>query len=86
MPATLEVAKEIKVISSETDEQYLKKTFLRSEDEFQVDFKLVGENRFRINFWVQRNKNNDTIPDNFISRSFYVVLKKCGTEWSHTIK
>jgi len=81
----VELEKEIKVIKLETIESYLKRNFLREKEEFQVDFNAVGKNMYRINFW-STTKKNDTVSDNYISRSFYVALKKCGTEWSHAIK
>lgn len=67
----------------ETYEEYLRRTFLRKEGEFKVDFRAVGPNRFRINFW---SRKVGTVSDNKIVRSYYVVLNRCGTEWSHTIK
>ena len=86
---TVEVAKPIKETKIiETPEQYLKKHFTLSGEEYKVDFKSVGENSFRINFWAKkyRPESLSQFTSNYISRSYYVILKRKNSSWSHTIE
>ena len=78
--------KEPLLIQEETQEKYLRRHFLRNEEEYRVDFNSVGENRFRINFWRYTNKKNSYYKDSFINRSYYVVLNKRDLSWSHEIR
>lgn len=66
---------------------YLEKNFPKATGEYQVDYKPVGENRFRINFWSYSNKSEDPslFRSSYISRSHYVILKRKDVSWSHTI-
>lgn len=66
---------------------YLEESFPVSTGEYQVDYKSVGENRFRINFWSYKN-NSGVSPffrSSYISRSHYVILERKDVSWTHTI-
>jgi len=78
--------KEPLLIQEETQEKYLRRHFLRNKEEYRVDFNLVGENRFRINFWKYIDNKNSYYKNSFISRSYYVVLSKKDLSWSHEIR
>ncbi len=67
--------------------QYLKENFPIEADEYKVDYKPVGKNKFRINFWSKRERSSTLcgLYDSYISRSHYVVLKRDNLSWSHKI-
>lgn len=68
--------------------EYLCTNFPLEEGEFKVDYKEVAPNCFRINFWKQEEREEalSSFKANFISRSYYVVLKKDGNKWGYVIK
>ena len=69
-----------------TVEAYLKENFPLGVGEYQVDYKPVGENRFRINFWSYTPESKGMfMRGSRITRSHYVVLKKDGLSWNHAI-
>ena len=85
---TVEIEKPIKDVKVvETPEQYLQKEFPLSGKEYKVDFKSVGENNFRVNFWSYQLRDNalSQFKSSRISRSYYVTLKRKNSSWSHTI-
>lgn len=67
--------------------QYLKENFPIETGEYKVDYRPVGKNKFRINFWSKRENSKaiSLICDSYISRSHYVVLKRNNLSWSHEI-
>jgi len=73
-----------KVVSQDT---YLKEHFPVGTGEYRVDYKPVGENRFRINFWSYRDKPGSSTfsRDSYISRSHYVILERKDVSWSHKV-
>jgi hypothetical protein len=70
-----------------SQKDYLKKVFVKNRTEFKVDYKNVGKNRYRINFWVHEARPGALthFKSSRIGRSYYVVLKRNGTSWTHTI-
>ena len=69
-----------------TIEAYLEEKFPLGVGEYQVDYKPVGENRFRINFWSYVEDDEARfMRASRITRSHYVILKKDGLSWSHRI-
>jgi len=84
----VEVEKPIKDVNAqETQEQYLERTFELQNKESKVDFKSVGGNNYRINFWAQRKTKESLtyFKESYISRSYYAVLTKKGLTWKHKI-
>jgi len=73
-----------KVVSHD---QYLRENFPVSTGEYKVDYKPVGDNNFRINFWSYRDTKGASSfsRDSYISRSHYVVLTKKDISWSHKV-
>ncbi len=69
-----------------TIDEYLKEKFPLATGEYQVDYKPVGETRFRINFWSYvEDDESRFMRASRITRSHYVILKKDGLSWSHRI-
>ena len=66
-------------------ESYLRENFPLQGKEFQVDFKTVGETNFRVNFWEKIDRDG-TFSACRIGRSYYVVCKWDGTNWTHKVK
>lgn len=80
-----EVVKQKTLTRTETAKEYILRVFPLEKGEFKVDPRVVGENRFRVLFWKQVKVENCFLPDNKIERSYYVVLKKDGTSWTHEV-
>lgn len=72
--------------TTKTQKEYLEENFPLAVGEYQVDYKPVGENRFRINFWSYvEDDESRFMRVSRITRSHYVILKKDGLSWSHRI-
>ena len=79
-----ETAKEVSTM--EPQQKYLEEKFPLAVGEYQVDYKPVGENKFRINFWSYTPESKGMfMRGSRITRSHYVVLKKDGLSWNHAI-
>jgi hypothetical protein len=62
---------------------YLMENFPLQEGESRVDFKPVGGNNFRINFW---SKTKDWPWSEYnIVRSHYVICEVINRNWTHKI-
>lgn len=89
MTKTLEKEKEVSSVplGAISQRQYLEKNFGKRSNEYQVDFKPVGKDRFRINFWSSKERPGavSSFKDPYISRSYYVILTRKDISWSHTI-
>ncbi len=62
---------------------YLMENFPLQEGESKVDFKPVGENNFRVNFWSKIKDGPWSEYD--IARSYYVVCEVVNGNWTHKI-
>jgi hypothetical protein len=71
-------------ISAQTVEEYIKGEFTCGIGESRVKHCLVGENRFRINFYTIKNPGA-FVADYGITRSHYVICTKTDDGWSHRI-
>lgn len=70
----------------ETAEQYVRREFPMESDEIDVKYCSVGVNKFRINFYRDRNKDSKSfMRDSYIDRSHYVVLTDGDDGWNHII-
>ncbi len=87
MNVTEVTAPKTEVVKNETTiNEYLEENFPRAVGEYRVDYKPVGENKFRINFWSYTSESEGHfMRGSRITRSHYVVLKKDGLSWSHKI-
>lgn len=63
-------------------ESYLRKNFPMIQGEFKVDYNILWERHYRINFWAYSHENI-RISSNFISRSFFVIIEKDGEHFTH---
>jgi hypothetical protein len=85
---TAEVKKSLSAVTKVvTQLDYLKEKFQREAGEYKVDYKDVGPNRFRVNFWAYKPLKAESLSQfrgSFISRSYYVILKRNHTSWTHT--
>jgi len=68
-----------------TAKEYAKSLFTLEGDEFKIEPRPVGENRFRVLIWSKEKDDVCVVPDHKIKRSFYVILKKDGASWTHDI-
>jgi hypothetical protein len=73
-----------------SQKQYLEDNFpvKYSIGEHRVDYKDVGDNNFRINFWSYNPVKEESLMQfrgSSITRSHYVKLKRKGESWCHTI-
>lgn len=67
-------------------EEHLQIHFPCEGSEVRVDYRPVGGNNFRVNFWSDRGVEGAFGKEMYISRSHYVVLKKNDKgEWTHEI-
>lgn len=64
--------------------EYIERVFPLEGEEFKIDPRNVGHNKFRVLFWIKKDVGS-LIPDNKVNRSYYVVLKKEGLSWTHEI-
>jgi len=71
-------------LTSQTPEEYVRKHFPIDKGEYNVKYCSVGDNNFRINFYIKENPN-DIFSDCYISRSFFVILIKDKNSWKHEI-
>ena len=70
----------------ETAEQYVSRVFPMEANEVNVKYCPVGVNKFRINFYSDRNKGVQSfMRDLHIGRSYYVVCTEGDDGWSHVI-
>jgi len=66
----------------ETQEEFLSKTYPLQPGEGYVKYCPVGTNRYRINFYAERKKDEPSfVKDYIINRHYYVVLVKDGVSW-----
>jgi Tfp pilus assembly pilus retraction ATPase PilT len=69
-----------------TAEQYVRRAFPMEKDEVDVKYCSVGVNKFRINFYSDRNKGVQSfMRDLHIGRSYYVVCTEGDDGWTHKI-
>ncbi len=86
MFAGIKEKKQVEIAPALTAEQYIRKAFPMEGDEVDVKYCTVGVNKFRINFYRDKNKGVQSfMHDLYIDRSHYVVLTQEANGWSHKI-
>ena len=88
MTAVTEIPKKIapkNVAPSKSVEAYLKENFPLQGKEIQVDFRPVGGNNFRVNFWEKVGEDG-AFCSHRIGRSYYVVCSMDDDcNWTHKV-
>ena len=87
---TVKAKKSSKTVTKMVNQlKYLEENFQCEPGEYKVDYNPVGTNRFRVNFWAYKPLKAESLSqfrESFISRSYYVALKRNYTSWTHTVK
>ena len=71
-------------LTQQTPEEYVRKHFPINKGEYDVKYCSVGDNNFRINFYIKKDPNN-IFSDYSLCRSFFVILIKDKKGWKHKI-
>lgn len=65
-------------------EDYVREHFPIKNGEASAKYCTVGNNNFRVNFYMKKNPE-ETFSDYYIARSYFVILTKTEDGWKHKV-